>query len=493
MIEPITCKHTLNLTGEPLGAVWLRRSETLPEITEFPCPNVWRTGPKGRFRSALIEAVDGACEIILVCAFLLADKELAAALLRAAERKVRVYILTASEQRIGKFLHEDDDFNQRMANEHKQLLDQFAGKILVRSAEHFHAKFLAVDHINPAKSSGFLSTANFNLALTENIELGICVQGKDVTELAELFNWAFWCEAKNELIEKGRLSQASPPPRHPKEPSMSSVKATLQSRQELRKTIASLIKEARGEILLCTYGIELSHEVTQALLEALNKNVKVTILTRPRPAIADALLKLAKSGATIFGHDKLHAKALVIDGAVWVMSANLESNGLDHGFEVGIQVVGEAADYIVITLRQWAGEFPWVFRADATRGEHLGEYLPFNKGLRDGIMHVIPKQFQPCADQVSFDALRLTEAPRPTMDPTLVQRETPQHVEFTWKVNPPKLPNKAKQRKVEKGANESTPQIYDHDGKVYILIKPGTDISAAQRLTLELSAIAVVP
>ncbi|MDZ5649431.1 phospholipase D-like domain-containing protein [Nitrospirillum sp. BR 11828] len=441
----------------------------------------------------MIEALDGAREVAQVCAFLLADKELAEAMLRAAERNVRVYALTASEQRIGKLLREDDGFDQRMAEEHKRLLDQLAGKVLVRSAEHFHAKFLVVDAHDPVRSVGFLSTANFNRALHENIELGVRLQGNDAAELAAYFNWAFWCEAERELTEKGRLLPVPPPPGQPKVPAGPHIVGTLRSRLVLRETVLSMIGRARRHILLSTYGIEWTHEATQALLEALRQNVQVTIMTRPRPAVSAAVSALAEAGATIVGHDKLHAKALVTEESALVMSANLETGGLDHGFEVGVVLSGRMADGIEATLRQWEQDFPWVFRGDAMRGEHLGDFLPVDHGLRDGMIKVTQRHDQKCPDQIAPDALRLTEVPRPRLNPAPRPGEVPQHIAFTWVVVPPRLPKNAKPRQPSRASEGNELPIYDHGGKAYVLVQDDVKTPEAQRLAKELSAIVVVP
>ncbi|SIT04703.1 phospholipase D-like domain-containing protein [Insolitispirillum peregrinum] len=512
MISPISRQYTLDLTSEPLGPGWLRRSEARPESNEAPADGLWRTGPEGRFRSAMIAALDGAQELVQGCAFLFADKQLSDALLRAADRGVRVYLLTASEQRIGKHLQDDQDFDRRMADEHKQLLDRLAGKVLVRSAEHLHAKFLLIDSPRPSVATGFVSTANFNRALDENIELGIRLDGNEAVLLALYFNWVFWCEAERELIGKGRLMPVSSPPAQPQDPYGASqplgqfVVATLRASQGLRASVLRLISQAKDEILLASYGIELDHAATQALLKALQSGVAVTILTRPRPAVSAALSAFAKAGARIVGHDKLHAKALVADQQALVMSANLESGGLDTGFEVGVLCSGKRTEEVRDTLLQWIEAAPWQFRHDATRGDHLGDFLPAEKGLRDGVEKVIPLTTQRCGSLVAPDALRLEAAPRPRLEPAPPRGELPQQVTFHWEVEPPRLPRQARLRKAKakldqsnarKGDKmievlESTPEIYDHGGKVYVLVKGSADIVEAERLAAKLSAIVVV-
>ena len=179
MISPLHREQTIDLTAEPLGPGWLRRRATDAESREVVNDGVWRTGPQGRFRQALVEALDSAKDVALLSSFLLADDGLAKAMLRAAKRRVRVYLLTASEQRIGKVVRDDETFEQRMADQHKKLLDTLAGNVLLRSAEHIHAKFVVVDPQLPTGARAWLSTANFNKALEDSVELGVRLGSDD--------------------------------------------------------------------------------------------------------------------------------------------------------------------------------------------------------------------------------------------------------------------------------------------------------------------------
>ena len=133
MSNSLECEKIIDFRAEPLGAGWLRRCPTAPETTEQPGAEVFRTGPEGLFRNALVQSLNDAAEVALVCSFLLADKPLAKAILDAAQRGVRVYVLTAAEDKVSKTLADDDQFEQRMVEEHKQLLAQLAGKVMLRS------------------------------------------------------------------------------------------------------------------------------------------------------------------------------------------------------------------------------------------------------------------------------------------------------------------------------------------------------------------------
>src|SRR5262245_33788150 len=80
------------------------------------------------------------------------------ALIEAAKRGVRVYLLVATEARLDKEIRSDDSFGIKTVEEHKRLLDRLAGWVYVRSAEHFHAKFVVADP--KSRPHGVLLTAN---------------------------------------------------------------------------------------------------------------------------------------------------------------------------------------------------------------------------------------------------------------------------------------------------------------------------------------------
>jgi cardiolipin synthase len=458
---------------------------------------VWRTGPQARFRQALVEALDSAEEVALLSSFLLADDHLAQAMLRAAKRGVRVYVLTASERRIGKVVRDDESFEQRMADHHKKLLESLAGNVLLRSAEHIHAKFLIVDPQSPTGARAWLSTANFNKALEESIELGVRLDAEGARALAACFQWAFWCEAERELRGARRLIEIRPNhPASPSRPGGEAVFATLRDGTRLRERVVALIKAARREILVASYGLAADHVAVRELVEAAKRGVRVTVLTRPRPAVAGAVAVLAAAGVSVVAHDKLHAKALVADGKALVMSANLEAKGLDQSFEVGTVVSDSIARGVEETLQEWAAAFPWVYRADARRGEHLGDFCPAEAGLRDGVVKVTESYAQPVADVVARDALALDEAPAPALTPAAPRGELPRRVSFAWNVVPPSLPKGATERlrEVERevpgkdGKPKRTttriphePRLFDHGGKVYVVLDSSTDAERVRK------------
>lgn len=507
MIKPLPREKMINLTDEPLGAGWLRRSPTLGESLEEVGHSVWRTGSKLCFRDALVAGLNSASDIALISSFLLADDRLAEAILAAANRGVRVYVLTASEQRIGKIIREEDEFEQRMADQHKTLLNSLAGKALLRSAEHIHAKFLVVDPHLENEARAWLSTANFNKALESSVELGVRLNAQGARALADCFNWAFWCEAERELRE-GRLMAIKPGfPASPLRPSDGAIFATLKDGTALREQLLVMIHQAHSEILVASYGIEANHIVVQALIAAAKRGVRVTVVTRPRPAVADGVLALALAGIAIFGHDKLHAKAVVVDGQAMVMSANLESHGLDSGFEVGVMLPSDQAKDIESTLREWMGTFPWVYRHDAMRGEHLGDFCPAKQGLRD-VERVTELHEQRAPEMTADDVFRLDATPEPVLKPAIAPKVLPQYIKFTWAVQPPHLPKGAKERyqqiereekvkggKVKKIKSQVAydPPVFDYQGRGFIVLKDLDKADSVQQAAKRHNAKVVLP
>ncbi|XXT18796.1 phospholipase D-like domain-containing protein [Sorangium sp. So ce429] len=509
MISPLRREEALDLTAEPLGPGWLRRFPTGPDSQEAPGSGVWRTGPQLRFRDELVAALDGATEIALLSSFLLAEDRLADAMLRAAERGVRLYVLTGSEQRIGKVVREDEVFEQRMAEQHKKLLDRLVGKVLLRSAEHIHAKFLVVDPQTPERARAWLSSANFNKALEDSVELGVALDPAGARALAACFQWAFWCEAERELRGPGRLMEIRRQhPATPSRPADSAVCATLQDGTALRDRVMALIHGARREILVASYGIGAEHPAVKALIEAANRGVRVVVLTRPRRAVAPGVAALTAAGISVLAHDKLHAKALCVDGQALVMTANLEAQGLDKGFDIGAVVSPDTACGVERTLREWADTFPWVYRADATRGDHLGDFCAAEATLRDGITRVTPSCTQSLPAVVAPDALHLEDAPTPTLKPSPAPGELPRLVKFTWEVLPPRLPKEATERLQEVEREEAgkdgkprkvkarvshDPRVFEHGGKTYVVLPWAEDIERARRLAADLGAKVVLP
>lgn len=503
MIDPIRRTRVVPLS-EPLPACWLRRNPTTPD-TDDHARVVFRVGPGGRLRQALVDTVDEAAEVVLVASFLLSDEALADALLRASERGRRVYVLTASDEKLSKLVPDEDVFEARMVAEHKRLLDRLAGKVLLRSADHFHAKLLVTDP--QTKPRGWISTANFNRALLDSVELGVRLRPECAAAVAGWFAYVFWAEAERELAAKGRLAKVREPPGTPLIPEAGDVVVTTRQHATLRAEVLRLVESARRELLIASYGLDSAHPVVEAIAAKAKAGVEVTVLTRPRPAVRDAALRLVEAGARVVGHDKLHGKAIVSEAGAMVMSANLEPAGLDAGFEVGVVLDEAGQDELRHILGEWADRFPWRFASSPNRTEHLGEICLADRGLRDGRRKVIEEKLVHLPSITADDALHLDDAPEPELRPPEMA-DFPQRLRFEWEVRPPHLPRGAKERMREVDREERAkggkvkkiktrvphdPPLYEHRGQVFVVLRDTDRVDRVEAVAAELGARVVLP
>ena len=356
--------------GKTIPDCWVRVQETKPDDDAALDDEVMRVGPNKRFRKALIETIRSAEETIIASTFLFADEELEKELLAAAERHIRVYLLTASDAQISnpRYIEKEDSFESRMIEQHKRTLDRFAGKIWLRSAGHIHAKFLIVGP--KEKPHGWLSTANFNLALQQSMELGIYVEKAQAQAIWDWFAWAFWESTEFELLSKGSLNKVKSPPAHPPIPSTANGRILVTSDggpRTIYEEAKRLIQEAENDIVLSSYGLSSQHPLFDDLAKKAEEGVGVTVLTRPRKAVHEAVARLQIADAKIYAHEKLHAKAIVSDAGGMVMSANLEEKGLDSGFEMGLSLTHHQCRQVRQILRTWERQFPWRYE---------DEYMP---------------------------------------------------------------------------------------------------------------------
>lgn len=505
MITPLRVSRVVDI-NDPLPPCWIRRGPTEPDATEQVGPALFRVGPNHSFRQALASSIANANEVVLLASFLLSDNLIANAMLDAAKRGVRVYVLTASEARLETVVREDDGFEARMIKEHKQLLDRLAGHVLLRSAEHFHAKLLVTD---PATNpDGWISTANFNKALQESVELGVRLAPDDASDLASWFAWAFWKEAERELASKGRLARVTEPPAEPARPASTGVVVTASEETGVRDAVLELVASAEKRLVVASYGLDEDHEAVRAIAERAASGVAVTVMTRPRPAVLPAVLRLAAAGATVLAHDKLHAKAIIADDRGLVMTANLQAHGLDHGFEVGVRLSAGAARALDSTLMDWAGTFPWRFDASLDRGQHVGEVCLAEEGLRTGVRSVAAERVVDVGEVVAASATDLGAADEPKLQPVLEDKVYYQRVRYEWEVVPPRLPNKAKQmfrevtrldaspdgvEKEVRSMEPYSPPVYSRGGEMLVLVRTEDELDAARQLADELDAVVVVP
>ena len=375
--------------GKTIPDCWIRVQKTKPDNDEDLNHEVMRVGPNKKFRNALIETIRNAEETIIASTFLFADEEIEKELLAAAKRHVRVYLLTASDEQISnaRYREDEDSFESKMVEQHKRTLDRFAGQIMLRSAGLVHSKFLVVGPRN--RAHGWVSTANFNLALQQSIELGLYIEKEQAQAVWDWFAWAFWEAAEFELFSKGSLNKVKTPPRHLPIPSTKDTRVLVTANngpKTIYEEAKRLIQEAKKEIIVSSYGLSSKHLLFDELVQKAEEGVEVAILTRPRKAVHEAVSLLKVIDARICAHEKLHAKVIVSDAGGMVMSANLEEKGLDSGFEIGLSLTQEQCNEVRKILRTWEREFPWQYELEykPTGDQKIFEACEAAKGLPEG-------------------------------------------------------------------------------------------------------------
>jgi cardiolipin synthase A/B len=361
--------------GDPLGAVWVPGKSTRPR------PERWQSGvcASGRGRVAanrVVEAIRRARETVFVSSFLLSDAEIARALLQAARGGARAYVLLAAE-RVKNEPKGDEDFDQRMYDAEKKLLQEIAGHALVRSAGFFHAKVVLVDA--PA-GEGFLLTANLTTeALERNEELVVELAPEQRAAIYRWLSFAFWELAENEMPAPGALERIGPAGWVKRPTPVPSVPVTAPGSTALRETTSGLVERAQKSLTVASFGWAEEHAVVRQIIARARQGLRVTVLARPRPSAMKALVALREAGATVLGFPYLHAKAIWSDaGEALVMSANLQAHGLDEGFEVGAVLDGARADAVKAELAAWAENAPFSLETGLRVGDVHGKVRLWN-------------------------------------------------------------------------------------------------------------------
>lgn len=440
----------------------------------------------------LVELLREAEEQAVVSSFLLADQEIEDALLETSQRGVRVYVMISSEARLGRETG-DGEFEQRVLAGHTEMLNRLAGHVLFRSASHFHAKMLLVDPwSNP---QGLLLTANLTReALERNEELAVELEGKDVKDAAALMGWAMWETAEHELVDQmDRFRSVKPVGSlaHPT-PSMNVVATTAEC-SELRHRAIEIIESAKRQLVVSSFGWDMEHAVVQRICQRARDGLNVTVLARVRPSAMPALISLREAGAQVLGFKWLHAKAIWSDdGRALVMSANLQANGLDQGFELGLHLGGERFEELGERLRAWFGLAQWQLEEAPRLSDVQGRAMIWQDNQLTEV-NVLEQSTVFLGEYTASSAEELV-----VDEPSIPSGEIAHEVCYTWVVNAPTLQPKAKEifQPGDEPHVSYSPRAFEErlprGKRLVIAVNTPEELDAAKQLRDELSAAAVV-
>jgi cardiolipin synthase len=479
---------------EKLPSAWLATNKTSAPRTERG-HEVHESGRERVAASAVVALLQQAAEKVVVSSFLLADKGIEDALLATAKRGVRVYVLLASEARLGKE-DSEGEFDKKVLELHKQMLIRLGGHVLFRSAPHFHAKVVVVDpETSPA---GILLTANLTSeALERNEELAIVLTRQEVVEATAYTKWAMWESAEHELVDpEDRFKAVKPLGKVTHPGPTSALVATTTKATTVRDEALRLINGAQSRIVVSSFGWDADHEVVRRLAARAREGVDVTILARVRHSSMAALLTLAEAGAKIFGFKWLHAKAIWTDSEqAMVMSANMQADGLDHGFELGVRLTGGRAAELLVRLTRWVEGAEWRLAASPSLGDATGKVMLWQHGqLVDG-------EVRPSVD-VDLGTVTATSAhdlvaQRPAVPNAGTLPRLAHELRCTWTVVPPLLAAKAKEVRRPVDGEEKpvsyTPPVFREPGdRLVVAVRSHDELASARALMSELSAAAIV-
>lgn len=456
--------------------------------------HVHESGRGRELARQVVELLARAREKAVVASFLLADREIEDAMMDASKLGVRVYVAIASEARLGREVG-DGEFEQRVHAEHQAMLKRLGGRVLFRSAPHFHAKCVLIDP--ETQPAGLLLTANLTKeALERNEELAVVLSAQEVRQVAELARWAMWESAEHELLDPNDFRPVKPLGKVAHPEVGSSIVATTSQSQALRDKIVALVDGARSQILVSSFGFDAEHLVVQRLCARAREGLRVKVLSRVRPTAMPALLALAEAGAEVLGFPWLHGKAVWTDqGRALVMTANLQADGLNHGFELGVPLHGDRAVEVRDRLVSWCAAAPWRLALRPKLGDVEGKVQLWLRGK------LVEVEVQARAD-VALGAVTAVSADSlQSQCPAIPQKgDLPilaHELHCSWTVQAPRLAAKAKE--VHRPASgKQLPQPYalpvlrEPDGRLVICVRSVDEVEQARVVQAEVGARAIV-
>ncbi|TDT44555.1 phosphatidylserine/phosphatidylglycerophosphate/cardiolipin synthase-like enzyme [Halospina denitrificans] len=486
--------ETIDQRNFTLPPTWTPASESRFAPVES-INDVFSSGPERQLARKFISFSESADQMIVLSSFLLADREIEDALLAAANRGIRVYVMLASEARL-----ENDDseepFDKHVIDQHKEMLARLSGHVLFRSAPHFHAKVLLIDPFD-AGSSGILLTANLTeAALERNPELAVELTSAEVEQVSNLLRWAMWETAEHEKLGPEEQFRPVKPLGMVDYPELANgIVATTEQEQSIHECAMSVIDSAMDKLLVSSFGWDLNHPVVQRLCERAQEGVKITILARKRAASMPALLALRRAGATVIGYKWLHAKAIWADSdRAVITSANLQTQGLDKGFEVGVHLSDTRSEWLKYHLESWVAQAPKSLQIAPLLGSLIGKVevwdQPQFKEVEISEEENINLGKHEC--ESAEDLEYRPEFPAGPSIPTAHQRY------YRWEVTAPQLKPKSKpeHRKEKNKSRQSTPYALpvfrEPDGRRVVAIRTRDQLQEALSVKVQVQADAIV-
>lgn len=425
--------------------VWVPISSIGQKNKQDHSESIFTSGNDKYLTNRIVEMLGSAKSTAILCSFLLADETVEDAIDKATERGIRVYLMLACENQLDND-NPDDDFEAMCLSRHKAMLKRLAGKVMIRSAPHYHAKAILIDAIGPNKSEaqGLLLTANLTReALERNEELAVSLSPPEIEKMVDIFRWSFFENAEHQMLDNVTFASVKPinEVNHPS--NSDPILSTTGESQSIRTQAFELIDSATSHLIISSFSWQEDHQITQSICDKAKAGVDVVILTRISPSSMRTLMKLKSAGAKVFGFKWLHAKAIWNDtNNAMVMSANLQRRGLDSGFEMGIKLSDNRSSILKECLLSFLSNRHSELLLNTTLGNLDGSVKVWdNNQFKDvDIQKHVTKHLD---SLVAKCASNLDEKPN---IPDSSWTDSPTHeIEYQWVVKSPLLPKDARE------------------------------------------------
>ena len=492
-IQSIEHQEILHNTTK-LENLWYYRDEVdfEKQLKEFYEPGIWFSGKRRVFETHIAKTIRTAKDSIVLCSFLLETTKVTEAIIKAVENSVRVYIITASENQLDKIYDLENELEDERIVEHKNLLKILRKKCLIRTAPHFHAKYVLIDPKLETRS-GFLSSANFTQhAFSNNVEIGQILDPNQICDLYNLFCYNFWYKSEHEyLVEKTLRSVKQTPKNFFNIPKLSCIFSPGMN-IDFEDILKDSIKSSKGDIYISTYSIDSKNSIYSLLLEELKKNRRIVIYIRPRKNDLEPLNKLHNAGAEIFGHSLMHFKCLLIDNDKdcrgLIFTGNITEESLSKSHDVGIFLKPTQHRIILEIIKKWENLMPWVFMGDESINKlPIGRYLTWNPKKYE--FHIQTSEICELGVFIGED-IETYDDYKPNLEITNEIKKTTKEIIFKWQNSPPKLPNKSKQIKelpedISKKTKDLAKKfnIYQKGNQYFLLYRQGDNLKDLKKLS----------
>ena len=232
----------------------------------------------------------------------------------------------------------DDTPNENVQGHLVFLKEAGRGYMFIHSSI-VHAKFILTDP-NTSSAQGLLFTANLTKrALTENNDIAISLSQSQVNDLFQQFLYGFFDKNATEYrydVETGN-SSLQPIKSRPRElePSQETIWTTEHSKTIAERLDAVIDKISQDdEMCISSWNFVLDNPTSQKLIDKIG--AKTRILLSNGNKNLNVIISGLDKGAEVRRHRLQHAKFILTNQIGIVFSANLESQGLEKGFESGV-------------------------------------------------------------------------------------------------------------------------------------------------------------